>query len=86
MHGGLPEVHSLRIAVRNQVRENTGLMQRNRALQADVYDLKHGNEAIEARARWELGLIKPDEVFYQIIPDASIRTSTPAVIDHKEKH
>jgi len=39
---------------------------RNATLGADVRDLKTGTEAIEERARYELGLIRHDEVFYQI--------------------
>jgi cell division protein FtsB len=36
-------------------------------LAAEVADLKHGLEAVEEQARMELGMIKPDEVFYQIV-------------------
>jgi cell division protein FtsB len=42
---------------------NQGLEQRNAALDAEVRDLKSGNDAIEERARFELGLVKPGEVF-----------------------
>ena len=41
---------------------------RNAALAAEVRDLKQGTEAIEERARYELGMIRPDEVFFQIVP------------------
>jgi cell division protein FtsB len=44
------------------------LKARNGALDAEVRDLKQGLEAIEERARLELGMIKKDEVFYQIVP------------------
>ncbi len=70
-HGGLPEVISLRSAVKKQAMEDKRLQRRNQALAADVYDLKHGNEAIEARARAELGLVKPGEIFYQVVPRSS---------------
>jgi cell division protein FtsB len=40
---------------------------RNDALEADVRDLKQGFEAIEERARLELGMIKKDEVFFQVV-------------------
>ena len=36
-------------------------------MHADVEDLKHGQDAVEARARSQLGLIKPGEVFYQVV-------------------
>ena len=40
---------------------------RNRALEAEVRDLKQGLDALEERARYELGMIKADEVFFQIV-------------------
>ena len=45
---------------------NLKLKQRNAGLDAEVRDLKTGYDAIEERARFELGLIKPDEVFVQV--------------------
>jgi cell division protein FtsB len=45
---------------------NTKLKARNDALDADVRDLKTGSEAIEERARAELGMIRHDEVFFQV--------------------
>ena len=45
---------------------NQKLETRNAGLDAEVRDLKVGYEAIEERARYELGLIKPDEVFVQV--------------------
>ena len=44
---------------------NADLAGRNAALAAEVRDLKTGTEAIEERARYELGMTRPDEVFYQ---------------------
>jgi len=65
--GSMHEVDSLRVAVKKQTDENAKLLQRNQAVGADVLDLKHGDQAVEARARTELGLIKPGEVFYQVV-------------------
>lgn len=45
---------------------NRKLEQRNAGLDAEVRDLKIGYDAIEERARFELGLVKPDEVFVQV--------------------
>ena len=45
--------------------KNADLEGRNAALAAEVKDLKTGTEAIEERARYELGMTRPDEVFYQ---------------------
>ena len=50
-----------------QREENTRLALRNAALNAEVLDLKTGLDAIEERARVELGMIKPDEVFFQVL-------------------
>jgi cell division protein FtsB len=49
--------------------KNGQLERRNAALTAEVRDLKTGTEAIEERARYELGLIRGDEVFFQIVPE-----------------
>ena len=43
------------------------LRERNRTLEAEVLDLKQGLEAVEERARKELGMVKKGETFYQII-------------------
>jgi cell division protein FtsB len=51
-----------------QVRKsNEALRTRNAALDAEVRDLKTGYDAIEERARSELGMIRQDEVFYQVL-------------------
>lgn len=50
-----------------QKKLNVSYKLRNDTLRAEVRDLKQGNAAIEERARSELGMIKEDEVFYQVI-------------------
>ncbi|MFA6230514.1 MAG: cell division protein FtsB [Rhodanobacter sp.] len=77
-NGSMREVDSLRVAVKKQADENARLSQRNQALSADVLDLKHGDQAVEARARTELGLIKPGEVFYQVVEQPAGAASLPA--------
>lgn len=66
--GGFREVQRLSERVEQQARENEALAQRNRELQAEVEDLRQGLEAVEERARSELGLIKEGEEFYQVVP------------------
>ena len=46
---------------------NQKLQMRNAALDAEVRDLKQGHEAIEERARSELGMIKQNEIFFHIV-------------------
>jgi cell division protein FtsB len=46
---------------------NEALQARNEALDAEVRDLKQGLEAVEERARFELGMIRHDEVFFQMV-------------------
>jgi cell division protein FtsB len=55
--------------LREQTRANQKLQARNAALDAEVRDLKQGLGAIEERARSELGMIKQDEIFFQILED-----------------
>lgn len=52
--------------LRSQLASNQELIKRNRLLKADVTDLQQGLEAIEERARNELGLIRDDEVFFRL--------------------
>ena len=54
-----------------QQAKNAGVAARNASLGAEVRDLKQGTEAVEERARSELGMIKSDEVFFQIAPNQS---------------
>ena len=56
-----------------QKEQTAKLKARNDALDAEVRDLKEGLEAVEERARLELGMIKKDEVFYQVVPPAAPR-------------
>ncbi|OOZ36265.1 cell division protein FtsB [Solemya velesiana gill symbiont] len=65
--GSLAEVHGLKREIESQKAELKQLKLRNQALQAEVADLKQGLEAIEERARSELGMIREGEVFYQVI-------------------
>lgn len=66
--GGFSDVRRLEQHVMEQARENEALAQRNRELQAEVEDLRHGLGAVEERARSELGLIGENEEFYQVVP------------------
>ncbi len=65
--GSMMEVWRLDRAIATQTAENAQLRERNQALAAEVSDLKQGVEAIEERARRELGMIKKGETFYQVV-------------------
>ena len=65
--GGVMSVYHLNRNIHQQLLENTTFANRNAVLAADINDLKHGNEAIEERARNDLGMIKKGEVFYQVV-------------------
>jgi len=65
--GGQVDVRRIQEKVEKQREENQRLKERNEALSAEVRDLKQGVEAIEERARREMGMIKENETFYQII-------------------
>ena len=66
--GGFREVARLETRVEDQRQQNDDLLRRNAQLQAEVEDLRERLDAVEERARNELGLIKPDEQFYQVVP------------------
>tara|TARA_Y100000590_G_C15489328_1_gene927062 strand:- start:263 stop:577 length:315 start_codon:yes stop_codon:yes gene_type:complete len=65
--GGIMDERALRHTVRNQQAEIGVLKERNQALVAEVLDLKQGMDAIEELARSEMGMIKDNELFFQII-------------------
>ena len=65
--GSMMEKWRLEQAVAAQADENASLRERNQALAAEVQDLKQGTEAVEERARSELGMIKQGEIFYQVV-------------------
>ena len=69
--GGIPEILQLEKEVEVVQLQVDKLKERNQALDAEVQDLKKGMDAIEERARSELGMIGKDEVYYQVISSDS---------------
>jgi len=59
----------LRNNIEREQQKNTQLIARNERLHAEVEELKSGKEALEERARSQLGLIKEGEKFYRVIPE-----------------
>ena len=65
--GGLVDMWNMKRDISAQQEQNERLKQRNRELAGEIVNLQKGTEAIEERARSDMGLIRPDEVFVQII-------------------
>jgi cell division protein FtsB len=65
--GGWLRVWEVDRQLEAQRARNTQLQVRNQSLDAEVRDLKQGVDALEERARYELGMIKSNEVFFQIV-------------------
>ncbi len=64
---GIPQFWLLKKDVAQLNEDNTNLQERNARVAAEIDDLKEGTDAVEEHARKDLGLVKPDEVFYQIV-------------------
>jgi cell division protein FtsB len=75
---GTREVLQLRDAVAAQATENQRLVARNQQLAAEVRNLKQDFQALEERARSELGLIGANETYYQVVPPASQKPAEAA--------
>ena len=75
--GGWMRVWEIDRQVSAQKQNNSRFQARNRALDAEVHDLKQGVEAIEERARYELGMVKQDEIFFQVLQPAAAIQAKP---------
>jgi cell division protein FtsB len=86
--GSWLRVWDLNQQISKQKEKNDQLQERNKSMDAEVRDLKHGFAAIEERARTELGMVKQDEVFYQLVDPKDINSSnvTPAPVPPPENH
>ena len=71
--GGIHKTSDLRDAVITQRAQNAALRARNRALEAEVLNLKNGRAAAEERARSDLGMIGRSETFFQVVPASGDR-------------
>lgn len=71
--------------VEAQKQTNEQTQKRNTALDAEVRDLKRGTDAIEERARSELGMVKQGEVFFQVVGGEAAATASavPAAMPPK---
>ena len=76
--GGLPRVWGLQEQVSAQQASNEQARLRNDQLAAEVRDLKEGLDMVEERARLELGMLKPDELYVHFSQEAAQPRLTPA--------
>ena len=81
--GGWLKVWDLNHQVEEQKQVNQQTQTRNAVLDAEVRDLKQGTEAIEERARSELGMVKRGEIFFQILGNEPPQLPASAVRDAK---
>ncbi|GAA4897555.1 cell division protein FtsB [Ferrimonas pelagia] len=63
----LSEVSRLQQQILRQQEGNAELVERNALLRSEIDDLRVGLDAVEERARHELGMVRPDEQFYRVI-------------------
>ncbi len=74
--GNLLELHRMSDRIEELRRDGSKRQERNAALEAEVMDLKQGTDAIEERARHDLGMIKEGEVFVQVLEHRSQQAPT----------
>ena len=65
--GSVRQWRQLEQKTKAQTDVNEKLLARNQALDADIMELKRGDQALEEQARYELGMVKDDEVYYQVV-------------------
>ncbi|MGQ3889913.1 cell division protein FtsB [Legionella sp. CNM-1927-20] len=65
--GSILHWRQLERKIAQQTQENENLIARNQAIEADILELKQGDQALEEQARYELGMVKNDEIYYQFI-------------------
>ena len=79
--GGWLKVWESDSQLRQQREMNRQLELRNAGLEAETRNLKSGLEAVEERSRFELGMVKPDEVFYQLPQRKKAAAGEPAAVE-----
>lgn len=73
--GSFAQIVDLEQHLQERQEENLRLKNRNEAMYAEIQDLKSGLDAIEERARHELGLIKQGETFYRLVAQPADKTT-----------
>ena len=81
---GVHEVRRLETAVIAQERENAQLEARNGQLAAEVENLKKGLDAVEERARSDLGMVRANETFYQVVTPVTPEPTPESAARHSD--
>ncbi len=71
---GVWRVHQLKKQIAEQLKDNAQLSRRNKTVAAEINDLKQGQSALEAHARNDLNMVKPNELFYVIVDKPKKKT------------
>ena len=66
--GSLPNVQAMQNRLNGEIAKNAAAEAQNQQLAAEVNDLREGLDMVEEKARSELGMVKPNEIFVQITP------------------
>lgn len=66
-YGGIQQRQLVEQKIALQKAENQSIRSRSHALEADIRELKSGEQALEEQARYELGMVKDNEVYYQFV-------------------
>ncbi len=66
--GSLPRVHEMQRQIAAQQTANAAASQANARLDSEVNDLKEGMDMVEEKARSELGMVRPNEIYVQYLP------------------
>ncbi len=77
--GGWLRVWDMERQVAAAKKKNTDQQARNNKLGSEVQDLKEGTGAVEERARYELGMLKQDEVFVQVLEPKKASAAAPSM-------
>lgn len=65
--GSILQWRNLQQKIAEQTKVNEKKMARNKALEADIIELQSGDQALEEQARYELGMVKNEETYYQFV-------------------